>query len=172
MSFMKSVIRGAGSELGRSAMRAAVINPLFKGSDARSVSVNNQGFDASKVSVLEADVIQVGTKNNSGLNWFLAFFVGFSWALVIPAFGFIVSKSIKEPRKIMKLDQSYYKADGRTKSGFRVNENASIVDINVIDVDANQKMLASIYKVLGFINIAVLLFCLSIMVAKVAGLIH
>ena len=42
MSFFKSIVRGAGNELGRSAMRAA-INPIFKGKDATPISMGSSG---------------------------------------------------------------------------------------------------------------------------------
>jgi hypothetical protein len=156
-NFFNSMVRGAGSELGRSVMRATVINPILKGSDSRPISIS-QAADPSKVTVLDADIIQTGSKNNSVLNWIFSLFFGFGLSILVPFVGYIISNSILSPRTIMTLDQSYYKADGRTKSGVRVNEDASVINVEVIEVAKNQKVLAAIHKVLFYINLAAMVF--------------
>lgn len=67
-SFLQSAIRGAGSELGRSSMRM-VLNPVFKGKDARPVGIYNSNNSSGSLlpknsELINDNTIKIGKERN------------------------------------------------------------------------------------------------------------
>jgi hypothetical protein len=152
-SFLNSVVRGAGNELGRSAMRT-VINPVLKGKDFRPIGiVNTQSNGETKnFKLLTENTIQIGKVNTLVSSIFTLILMHL--LLIIPPLGlywfFKESSNLKIPIRIFTLDKPYYKPDGRTHSGMRVNESANVINTLESPVSKSLLVMSKIYKIFGF----------------------
>ena len=156
----KSITNGFGREIGRSAART-LLNPVLKGRDGNYVNLNGGSGRKSKspnVDILDENIVRTGELITVGKaigNYFLCML----WlALVITApFGIIrlfkMGFKVRKSLMVHALDRPYLKPDGRTTTGFRVDEQANIVDSEV--VKSPSRKLAPLFFITGAISLII-----------------
>jgi hypothetical protein len=163
-SFSSAIIRGAGTELGRSAMRT-VLNPVLKGLDSTPVNVTNSS--SKNFVLLNERTIKVGKESSFAST--VGHFVGCIFALVFLfplGIGLLFSKisDLKKPIFVHTLDRPYFKADGRSRTGFLPDQKAVIINTEELE-NPGKKMLSTFrwtaWICVGLVTLVIVSFILS-----------
>ena len=150
-NFFNSVVRGAGSELGHSTMRA-VINPVLKGKDANYISTPSTPLKQNEnFAMIDNYTVKIGKEfKRSASIMELIFAVILTIVPLIQIFvPFMLISAAKKmviPVKIFKYDRPYYKSDGRFKSGYRKDDDAVCIESTESEVSPDAYTMAKIFN--------------------------